>query len=186
MVVHDPRIDRCGFRRYSGTALSHHAAGFVTANDWRYIISQTECPLRFPWWRPIELEIAAAHSRRLDLEHDLAGAGSRIRNFAQVQLTVPKEIQSTHDRLVATAPGRDRAWNCCGRGCCRAMRRPAVCPNYPAESVSGVMPTARDGCGASWACLIGHGRPFAFACRFMCSMVECALLRSGGRPAARI
>src|SRR5207302_8741050 len=91
MVIHDALADGGFALRHAGAARGDHAAGLVTGDDRLRPVAQPQRCLRRARPRAAELEIAAAHAGGLQLDHDLALAGRRVRKIADLDFLVAQE-----------------------------------------------------------------------------------------------
>src|SRR5262249_24982935 len=98
MVHHDARANLRRALVDFAPDRGHHPAGLVTGNDWAFELAE---PKRggFLAGRAIELQIAAAHPRRLDLDHDVVWSGRRIGKFADLQFASAKKTYPAHRAL---------------------------------------------------------------------------------------
>src|SRR5690606_1674993 len=108
VVVHDPHAGARLGLGHPGADLDHDAARLVAGDDRLGEIAQAERPLGLAGRGAVELEIAAAHARGLDLQHDLAGTRTRVGKVADLQLAITGEHHAAHaaPSLVPLAPTR--------------------------------------------------------------------------------
>jgi hypothetical protein len=85
-----------------------HAAGLVAGDDRLGQIAQAQRPLRLAGCGAIELEIAAAHARRLDLEHHVARTRGRVRELPQLKLPVTQKYDAFHPCLLSSPARANR------------------------------------------------------------------------------
>src|SRR5262249_4046101 len=99
IVMHHDAV--AGARHVLRHALAHRgdeAARLVPGNDRAAHVAEAERGGAAR--RAVEFEIAAAHARRLDIEHDLAEPGRRIRELHQLELAVSLKGYCAHRILV--------------------------------------------------------------------------------------
>ncbi len=94
MMDHDAVADPGNPLGDAGADRRDHAAGLVAGDHRAADLAQAE-PFR-PRLGAIGFQVAAAHARRLDLEHDLTGAGRRVGQLDQLDLAVAGEHDSAH------------------------------------------------------------------------------------------
>src|SRR5271165_2802311 len=108
VVHHDPSADACGTLPDTAPDRGHNAAWLMSGDDRPFYLSK---PKRRGAPRgPIEFEIAAAHSRSLDLDDDFTGPRRRIGELGDVQSAVTKKGNSAHGLCLpaATKPRRNK------------------------------------------------------------------------------
>ena len=103
VVHHDAGADPGATLVDLATHRSHHAARFVTGNDRPLELAKSKRRGFFAG-RAIELEIAAAHARRLDLQHDLARSRRGVGKLHEVQAALPREDDAAHECLPCISP----------------------------------------------------------------------------------
>src|SRR5215207_5139860 len=103
VVLHDPHADTRLPFGHSGTHRNDDAAWLMPGDHRPGAHLKAEC--RGAAGRPVELEIAAAHSGRLDFEHDLTRPGRRIRKFDELHPPVAGENHSLHLPLPSCTEG---------------------------------------------------------------------------------
>ena len=124
VVVHDPHAGARLGLGYAGPDLGDDPARLVAGDDRLRQVAQAERPLRLARRGAIELQVAAAHARGLDLQHDLAGTRGRVGEAADLQLAIAGEHHAAHAALPASlfAPtlGSLTEGDLEGRACLRA------------------------------------------------------------------
>ncbi|XFF02269.1 hypothetical protein ACQ3JU_0455 (plasmid) [Bradyrhizobium guangxiense] len=88
VVNHDPRADARMWTRYSRPDGRNDAAWLVACDDGLF-----RQKLGLP---SIEMQVAAAHSRSLDLDHNFARAWSRIRYGCEPKCAVATKHDAAH------------------------------------------------------------------------------------------
>src|ERR1700752_2643149 len=95
-MIHDALADGRFALRLALAARGDHAAGLVPGDERFRLVAQTQRGLRRAGRRAVELEIAAAHARSLHLDQHLARAGCRVREIADLDLSVAEKYRSSH------------------------------------------------------------------------------------------
>ena len=99
VVVHhslaDPGFVGCHARTHG----HDRAAGLVPGNDWFGAALEARLRVARLVSRSIDVQIAAAHARRLDLDYDVARARSGIGKVTQFKFPIAKKDDALHANL---------------------------------------------------------------------------------------
>src|SRR5262249_18493094 len=98
VVHHDTGADPSGLFVDLAPHRSHHPAWRVAGYDRALKLAKPE-RRGFAADRPVELEIAAAHPRRLDFDDNVMGTGCRVGKFSDLQFTSAQETHPAHRAL---------------------------------------------------------------------------------------
>src|SRR5262245_49165732 len=148
VVIHYPLARSRLLRRHACANRDHDTAGLV-AGDYRFGSAfESRAGIAGLETGAIDVQVTAAHTRRLYLEHHIARARRGIGKIAQLELPVTNKHHALHANLLPSVPST-RAYFSCARlqlttarpGGSPASNLRKACGIIPAIAAIEVLPT---------------------------------------------